>query len=126
MEDTMGDLSTNFSEWEFRCPCCKDLLINFAFIHTLQQARDMYGESITVNSGYRCKNRNREVGGEDDSAHPLGTGGDLKLPYFDKRSKFLIAMLTHFPRVGIYSEHVHVDLKPKDDDTKHGVWIEPY
>lgn len=43
----------------------------------LQQARDTYGKSIHINSGYRSKELNKAVGGQANSYHLKGQAADL-------------------------------------------------
>lgn len=57
----MGDLTQNFSEWEFRCHCdicmghvdCRGVLDRY-LVECLQLVRDILGVPIHVHSGYRC------------------------------------------------------------------------
>ena len=43
----------------------------------LDPAREKYGSPITVNSGYRSRRLNAEVGGEDTSDHLTGEAADI-------------------------------------------------
>lgn len=43
----------------------------------LQPARDKYGKSITINSGYRSKLVNSKVGGSIKSSHLTGEAADI-------------------------------------------------
>lgn len=43
----------------------------------LDPLRESWGSAIIVNSGYRCPELNKAVGGSETSVHPLGWGVDL-------------------------------------------------
>lgn len=49
----MGDLSKNFSSWEFQCPISGISNPDSVLIEALQQYRDLVGVSIKVTSGGR-------------------------------------------------------------------------
>ena len=54
----MGNLTQNFSEWEFECPCGHlhkaSEQVNHNFVEILQNLRDRYERPINIISGYRC------------------------------------------------------------------------
>ena len=55
----MGDLTKDFSRWEFGCKCgCGLDTIDFETLTALQELRDYYGRRVTVTSGARCKAHN--------------------------------------------------------------------
>ena len=56
-----------------------DTLENLQFLvdNVLQPLRDMYGRPITVNSGYRCPELNKAVGGSKNSQHIRGQAADI-------------------------------------------------
>ena len=86
-------LSTNFSLSEFtRSDTAKRLgivnvcssveqVLNLAHLchMVLQPLRDKFGP-IRINSGYRCPELNKAVGGEANSQHLLGEAADIHLP----------------------------------------------
>lgn len=47
-------------------------------ISRLDEIREGYGKPIYVNSGYRCEELNKEVGGVEDSYHIKGLAVDLR------------------------------------------------
>lgn len=74
----MGDISKNFSRWEFECPHCRTLRgPTDALVAVLQRMRDVKGRSLTVVSGYRCATYNARVGGIGNSEHLLGNAADV-------------------------------------------------
>lgn len=76
-------LTNNFSLSEFKCKCGKcemppEVLKNVSELaKNLQVLRDYIKEPITINSGYRCSEHNKKVGGEKNSQHLLGKAADI-------------------------------------------------
>lgn len=75
----MGDLSANFSRHEFKCKCgnCSCDTVDAELLRVLEQTRLDLGAAITVNSGNRCINHNRRVGGATESQHVRGRASDI-------------------------------------------------
>ena len=48
-------------------------------VHVLQPLRDKLGKPITINSGYRCKELNKAIGGSRNSQHIEGKAADIKV-----------------------------------------------
>lgn len=48
-------------------------------VNLLQPLRDALGESISINSGYRCKQLNDAVGGSKTSQHMRGEAADCAI-----------------------------------------------
>lgn len=46
----------------------------------LDRMRDAWGGAIIVNSGYRCPDLNKAVGGKQTSGHLSGYAADLRMP----------------------------------------------
>ena len=76
-------MTKNFHTSEFRCKCgCNipelDVLDNLEeLMNQLQCIRDYFGVPITINSGYRCVNHNKAIGGVKRSQHVLGKAADI-------------------------------------------------
>jgi len=119
----MGDLTRNFSLAEFACPCDKgcETRIDPRFIYKLQAARDVYGQAMTITSGYRCVGYNALVGGEADSAHVKGCGADIACTSSRDRWLLLKSLVPYFNRVGIYDKHLHVD--DDSDKPQFVIWV---
>ena len=86
-------LSPHFAEHEFACTCrgifCHGIPlegIDPKLPILLEAIRDLAGEPIIINSGYRCPDRNllpKKDGGVDGartSQHMLGTAADIVIP----------------------------------------------
>ncbi len=104
-------LTKNFSRSELECPCgCGACYMEPEFMNKLQALRDELGSAITVTSGYRCVDHNREVDGAAHSQHLYGKAADLAHPWMD-----LLADLAkkYFTNVVKGPGFVHVDIGPK-------------
>ena len=75
-------MSSNFSTWEFRCPCCGggDEVVEEGTVILAQAVRDILGVPVFLNSAYRCGKHNQEVGGEPFSQHLTGAAIDVRRP----------------------------------------------
>lgn len=63
-------------------------------ISFLNPIREKWGSGIRVNSGYRCPELNKVVGGVDTSAHMLGYAADL-YPVNDKFDDFKVFIVNY-------------------------------
>lgn len=73
----MGDISANFSRWEFACRCgCGFDAVDVKLLEILEAVRNHYNLPVYVNCGCRCLNHNRSIGSEDSSQHVRGLAVD--------------------------------------------------
>ena len=73
----MGDLTENFSRFEFECKCgCGKQDIDERLVNRLQLVRDIANIPIKINSGCRCVLHNEASKGEPNSLHLLGLAID--------------------------------------------------
>lgn len=73
----MGDITENFSRYEFACKCgCGKDDIHVGLVHRLQVIRDITGHPIRILSGCRCQKHNAEVKGTQNSYHLYGMAAD--------------------------------------------------
>lgn len=74
----MGDLSRNFSRWEFRDRRTGELIgPDPKLLQILQSLRYRIGRPLPIVSGYRSPSTNRAVGGARRSLHLLGKAADI-------------------------------------------------
>jgi len=97
------------------CPHCGGISdMNEDFMMKLQQLRDSCNFPLHVNSGFRCKKKNIDCGGHENSAHLTGEGADLRCERNQARTVIQKAIEMGFS-VGIQqkgtSRFVHVDSK---------------
>lgn len=104
-------ITRNFKDSEFQCPCCGVIKYDKSLVDKLQIIRNIIGVAITINSGYRCSNHNTKVGGYIKSLHMQGIAVDMKVT--PGKMKDLIELSKHVfynNGVGVYPNHIHVDM----------------
>ena len=124
----LGDLSTNFYSYEFRCPCpkCKrkNVKVDCLLLFKLEMLRiELGNEPIYINSGNRCPEYNRSIDGFPDSAHipnPDGEAADIKMLDWEPIEIGLAAEKIGGMRIGIGDNFVHLDIR-KPNPSKY--WI---
>jgi zinc D-Ala-D-Ala carboxypeptidase len=86
------------------------------FVELLQRARDIAGVPFIITSGYRSPASNAAAGGVNSSLHCQGLAVDLRAPQGTFDRDRILWGLAHagFKQVGFYTNHVHVELDPKD------------
>jgi uncharacterized protein YcbK (DUF882 family) len=131
----MGDLSKNFSDKELACKCgCGFSSPGFKLVTTLQALRDEVGEAVTIVSGCRCTQHNKNEGSTiiglqvnlkkgnpgdiSASAHTRGEASDIKITGWPKGRLYdkIIALhkagklpwLTYVYMIGGSTSNVHV------------------
>lgn len=122
----MGDISKNFSFYEFEAsetakkkgidntipesvkPAIRELTNT-----CLQPLRDDLGASVIVESGFRCKKLNEEVGGTEKSQHPKGEAADIRSPFFIPLliARRIVALGLPFDQLILYPTFVHISHK---------------
>jgi len=115
---TEGDLSTNFWKSEFRCPCkkCrrKKVLVDDLLLFKLEMVRIECGNKpMIINSGNRCPEENKKVGGHPNSAHiprPKGKAIDGKIKGVKPIDIGLAAEKVGGLRIGIAKTYCHLDV----------------
>ena len=113
----MGDLTEHFSKYEFKCPCseCKHrkIHIDLNLVYRLEELRDLIGNKpINITSGVRCKAENIRSGGDSNSPHVLGKAADIQVKEVKPVKVALMAELIEGVRIGVYPNHVHIDVMP--------------
>lgn len=63
----------------FNLPLDEKVIDNLNYsVSRMDEIREGYGKPININSWYRCKELNAEVGGEEDSYHLKGLAVDIR------------------------------------------------
>ncbi len=115
----MGDLSKNFSRFEFACKgknCCgHSAPVHPDLIQALQALRDRFGKPISVISGFRCNWHNGAVGGKKSSLHTLGMAADVYCPMGISPGELADQAeeidLFRDGGIGVYPTWVHLDVR---------------
>lgn len=109
-----NQISTNFTDDEFRCPCCGEMINNLAFkyfLSHLQDARTIAGIPFVITSGYRCPEHNKRVGGTSNSSHMEGVAADIAVKDNHSRMLMIKSLLdAGFMRLGIGTNYIHADM----------------
>jgi len=122
---SLGDLSTHFQKWEFRCPCKKCrrkkvrvsslLLFKLEMMITIIDRGLDFHRPVIVLSGNRCEEENKRIGGFPGSEHipaPDGEAADITVDSLTPIELGLIAEEVGGLRIGIAKWGIHVDVKP--------------
>ena len=119
-----------FNSSEFACKCCGEIIVSAWLVHLLNKVRESYGKPMIVTSGYRCKKRNKKLGGRENSAHRKGTAADIKCTTSKDRYKLTqLALEAGFKRIGICEEYkgdklrgfIHLDVD--NDLVSKVLWV---
>lgn len=81
-------LTAHFNVSEFRCKCggSHDTMLDIELVQKLEQLRKTLNCSkIIINSGYRCSNYDKSVGGNGCGQHTKGAAADIVC--YDKSGK---------------------------------------
>ena len=77
----------------------------------LEEVETRSGVAIHVTSCFRTPEENAAVKGSPNSAHLRGRAADLRAPDIVTASKIVCAaIIVGFRRIGIYSNHIHLDI----------------
>lgn len=116
----------NFTSSEFDSPdqVGSGILMEQEFIEMLDCARDYAQVAFYINSGYRTKEHNADVGGKITSSHLKACAADIHVGSSTARS-IIINALVHAGlgrRIGIGSNFIHVD---NDPEKTQSWWLYP-
>ena len=103
-----------FSLLEFECPCCRRVMLSPDLFARLNHLRMVINRPIYINSGYRCKEENKRVGGVPGSYHLLGMAIDIHVKDFLLSDLLTITQEIGFKGIGYYEkkDFLHLDMRP--------------
>ena len=102
----------------------KELLPNVQGLinNVLDPLREWYGKPIYVNSGYRCPELNKAVGGVENSFHVFGCAADIDARSYEENKKLFGYIREHLPFTEVGWEGggrwIHVALVPGRENEK--------
>jgi len=117
-------ITDHFTLRECRCPCCQRIRIGdilFRHMEKLETARQRLGFAIVINSGYRCLEHNKAIGGSKGSWHMdfatdarPGWSGGVDDDEFIRRLGAMHGMALELIFGGIekHSTFIHLDTRP--------------
>ena len=117
-------LTKNFTQREFRskdgAKMPLDVLDNIKELAcNLQVLRDLLGESIKINSGYRSEAHNKAIGGVKSSKHTKGLAADIRVKGLETDDLYLLieSLIKQGDMqeggLGVYDTFVHYDIRGK-------------
>lgn len=90
--------------------------------HVLDPLREWYGKPIYVNSGYRCPELNKAVGGVENSFHVSGCAADIDARNYEENKKLFDYIKNNLPFTEVGWEGggrwIHVALVPGRENEK--------
>lgn len=117
----MGDLTKNFSRWEFACPESGYDDISIKLVECLQELREDLGR-VKITSACRSPVHNKKVGGAPQSRHtaPYYDAADIQVsdPETGEKIDPVIVqeyLLNKYPDkygIGQYNTFTHFDVRP--------------
>ena len=134
----MGTISKDFSFVEFtKSETAKRLHINnevcdwdvrdniIALVNELlQPLRDAWGGPLIINSGYRCPELNREVGGVNTSQHLYGAAADVRCTDPVALVRLIKRLNLEFDQVILYNDFVHMSYR-RDGENRMQILYSP-
>lgn len=88
--------------------------------NVLQPLRDAWGGPLFINSGYRCLELNKAVGGSATSQHTTGSAADVGVTDPHALAKLAKKMRLDFDQMIIYPSFVHFSYK-KDGENRNQI-----
>jgi len=112
----------NFTHDEMKCSCCHREVMSPGFMARLQRAREIAGIPFIINSGWRCEEHNRSVGGSAESSHLTGCAADIQATTLGQRYAIINGLIkAGFKRIGIHKIFLHVD--NSQAKTQNIIWL---
>ncbi len=109
----MSRISEHFHRTEFACNCgCGFDTVDTDTLSILEAVRTHFGKPVIINSGCRCPEYNRHVGGATSSQHTLGRAADIRVVGVNPEEVF-DWIAEHYPAtsLGYYATFTHVDTR---------------
>jgi murein L,D-transpeptidase YcbB/YkuD len=79
-------------------------MLDSKLVVLLQRIRDHFGVSVNINSGYRCEEHNKAVGGVSSSNHKKGMAADIRVKGIDALEVAKYAESIGIQRIGYYDK----------------------
>jgi uncharacterized protein YcbK (DUF882 family) len=84
----------------------------------------MAGVPFRINSGFRCEDHNKSVGGSPNSLHKFGRAADIHVPDNAVRYQILKSLFAvEMPRVLIYKTFIHADIAGEGKQSEIALWM---
>jgi len=106
--------SNFFKREEFACQCgCGFDVVDSELVDVLEELRLHYDKPVFINSGCRCVEHNRAVGGSEGSQHSLGKAVDVRVEGVgaDEVADYLLSAYPDTYGIGRYDGRTHIDVR---------------
>ena len=103
-----------FKRHEFACQCgCGFDTVDFELGEVLDEVREHFNASTTINSGARCVKHNAKEGGGTNSQHLFGKASDIVVDgvHADDVADYLESKYPFRYGIGRYNGRTHVDVR---------------
>jgi uncharacterized protein YcbK (DUF882 family) len=102
-----------FKRSEFACKCgCGFDTVDYELIEVLNDIRTHFKTPVIINSGCRCEDHNRAVGGSSNSQHLYGRAADIVVLDVAPQEVYDFVDSKYFGLgLGLYSNWVHIDTR---------------
>ena len=100
------------NEPKMACPCCGEYYHDPEILDMLQKARTVAGVPFAINSGTRCLEYNKCVGGVLKSEHLIHIAFDISVRNVDRKVVYEALKEAGFTTFGFYQTFIHVDKRP--------------
>lgn len=108
-------LSSHFKRREFVCRCgCGGFRCARELIAVLENARAHFNSPVVINSGFRCVQHNKNVGGQPNSRHLRGDAADIAVRGVAPNlvADYLESQYPDKYGIGRYRTFTHIDVRP--------------
>lgn len=136
----MGTISKHFSYREFEASPTADHLgicnvivtpevrdaVKALVLEVLEPLRTKWGEPLHVNSGYRCPDLNKAVGGVPTSQHQKGEAADIKADNPLELARLAMVLGLPFDQMILYPTFVHFSHKLKGKQRRQVLYNKSY
>lgn len=95
-------LAEYFNLAEFQCPCCHTVKLHPMLLRSAVKLRSAWGRAVRINSAYRCREHNAQVGGVATSKHKQGRALDISVSGGIAENFRLLALRCGFEKVILY------------------------
>lgn len=112
----MGDLSANFSRYEFACKDkCGFDTVDIELLMVLQDLRDHFKTGVFLSSGCRCLKYNTAIRGASKSKHMHGMAADVQITNIRPKqvADYLEDKYPEYYGIGRYKSFTHIDVRSK-------------
>lgn len=106
--------SAYFKRSEFTCKCgCGFDTVDAGLLNVVTDVRIEFQKPVIINSGCRCPEHNKAIGGSPRSQHVIAKAADIKVKgvHADKVADYLEEQFPGEHGIGRYKGRTHIDVR---------------